>query len=190
MNHIFTIKTGNRVPDGTIVHPFLNPQDSDSGLPFQLPEGFSIAAGEIAPRSQSKIHVMPLITQVTFVLSGQLDVIMRDQTTPDQYRLHLIPEQAAVTTPGTFLQLINAGAVTCRVLYLVNPGYVFLRENDQIIYDDALVFNEDWQMLAQVNWRPPSLVKHKITPEARAAALKRIKERVLPADQDQAHRDG
>lgn len=53
MNHIFTIKTGYRVPEGRVVHPLLNPQDPDSGLPFDLIEGFSIAAGEIAPHSQS-----------------------------------------------------------------------------------------------------------------------------------------
>ena len=62
MNRVFNIKEGIRVPDGTIVYPFLNSKDSSSDLPFDLLEGFSISAGDISPNTHSKIHVMPLVT--------------------------------------------------------------------------------------------------------------------------------
>ena len=64
MNRIFTIEGGFTVPDGTTVYPFLNPKDSMSGLPWDLVEGFSIAAGDMAPKSKSKIQVLPLASQV------------------------------------------------------------------------------------------------------------------------------
>ncbi len=78
MNRIFRIDRGFQVPDGTIVSPFLNSKDSESDLPWDLIEGFSIAAGEIAPNSKSKIHIMSLVQQVTFVLGGKLEVCMKD----------------------------------------------------------------------------------------------------------------
>lgn len=54
MNRIFTIDKGFQVPDGTIVSPFLNSQDSESDLPWDLVKGFSLSAGVIAPNSKSK----------------------------------------------------------------------------------------------------------------------------------------
>jgi len=68
MNRVFTIDRDFQVPDGTFVYPFLNPKDSTSGLPWDLIEGFSIAASDIAPYSQSKIQIMPLADRVTSVL--------------------------------------------------------------------------------------------------------------------------
>jgi hypothetical protein len=107
MNRIFAIDRGFKVPDGTIVTPFLNSKDSESDLPWDLVEGFSISAGEIAPNSKSKIHIIPLVRQVTFVLSGKLKVCMKDIDTPATYILEVSENQAILTPPGTFLQYIN-----------------------------------------------------------------------------------
>lgn len=74
MNRIFSIPPPFCVPDGTWVSPFLNPKDSESDWPFDLLDGFSLAAGVVEPQSSSKIHVMPFVTQVTFVRSGALAV--------------------------------------------------------------------------------------------------------------------
>ena len=82
MLRLFAVRKGNWVPDGTLVCPFLNCQDSTSNLPRDLLEDFSRAIGEIAPQQQSKIHVMPLVTQVTLVLEGQLVVWMKDSDQP------------------------------------------------------------------------------------------------------------
>jgi len=54
MNRIFAIDRGFKVPDGTIVFPFLNSKDSEIDLPWDLVEGFSISAGEIAPIANQK----------------------------------------------------------------------------------------------------------------------------------------
>ncbi len=174
MNRIFAIRDGFKVPDGTTVYPFLNAKDCVSGLPWGLLDGFSLSAGDIEPHSQSKIHVMPHVTQVTFVLRGELEIIMKDTQTRDPYTLRLAKQQAVITKPSTFFQLINPTGVTCRVLYIVSPPYVFDRQDGQILYDDTVVFDENWQALAQLNWQPSVLVTGRVTAEARQAALTRL----------------
>ena len=47
MKKLFEIRDFFRVPDGTLVAPFLNSKDDNSDLPFDLLNGFSISAGEI-----------------------------------------------------------------------------------------------------------------------------------------------
>ncbi len=44
MNRVFSIPLPSRVPDGTLVSPFLNAKDSESDVPFDLLDGFSLAA--------------------------------------------------------------------------------------------------------------------------------------------------
>jgi hypothetical protein len=175
MNGIFSIQNGFQVPDGTVVYPFLNPKDSTSDLPWDLLEGFSIAAGDIAPQSASKIQVLPLAAQVTFVLHGALQIIAKEPLTPASYTLQLTAEQAAIQRPGTFFQLINPTDALCRVLYIVSPPYVFDQHEGAIRYDDSLVFDEGWQALADLKWQPPALRDGRATPEARRAALERIR---------------
>ncbi len=174
MNRIFAIRDGFKVPDGTTVRPFLNAKDCMSRLPWDLLDDFSLSAGDIEPHSQSKIHVMPHVTQVTFVVRGELEIVMKDIQTRDPYTLRLAEQQAVITKPSTFFQLINSTDVTCRVLYIVSPPYVFDRQDGQILYDDTVVFDENWQALAQLNWQPPVLVTGRVTAEARQAALTRL----------------
>ena len=47
MNRLFKCLDADffRVPDGTLVNPFLNPKDNMSGLPWDILDGLSIAAG-------------------------------------------------------------------------------------------------------------------------------------------------
>ena len=61
MNRLFTARDSDflKVPDGTLVNPFLDPMDAMSGLPSELVDGPSVAAGQIDPRVVSEIHVMP-----------------------------------------------------------------------------------------------------------------------------------
>jgi mannose-6-phosphate isomerase-like protein (cupin superfamily) len=174
MNRVFKIDQGYQVPDGTIVSPFLNSRDSESDLPWDLVEGFSIAGGEIAPNSKSKIHVMPLVQQVTFVLRGKLEVCMKDIHTSAPYTLELGENQAVLTLPGTFFQLINCTDSPCRVLYIVNPPYLFYKEGEQVLYDDSICFDEDWKILADWNWQPPKLQETNLTAESRLTAAERV----------------
>ena len=87
MNRIFSITGGIQIPDGTVVYPFLNSKDATSGLPWDLVDAFSMSAGDIVPKHASKIHVMPVVTQVTFVLEGSIEVWMKDPDDEEPYAL-------------------------------------------------------------------------------------------------------
>lgn len=144
MNRIFSAGKGIAVPDGTVVFPFLNPRDTESGLPPGLFEGFSIAMGEIAPHSRSAIHRLRGVTQAVFVLEGRLTLTMRDPDGVAPYTLELAPEQAAVQLPGTRLQLANGADAPCRVLYVVSPAYRYETGPDgRVVYEDAEIV-EGW----------------------------------------------
>ena len=172
MNRIFSIAPPFRVPDGTWVSPFLNAKDSQSDLPFDLLDGFSIAAGIIEPLSCSRIHVMPLVTQVTFLRSGALTVKMKSAVIAEAYGLQLTSGQAVLTEPGVFFQLINNANQPCEVLYIVNPAYVFdMDAEGRIRYDDAVVLDEDWEQLAAASWQPAQALA---TPQERAEATQRL----------------
>ena len=180
MRRIFSQRKGTQVPDGTKVFSLLNCLDSESGLPGNLLDDFSLAGGEIGPNRQSKIHVMPLVTQVTFVLRGHLEVCMKDPDGTGPYSLQVTAEQAALTRPGTFLQFRNPVHEPCRVLYIVSPAYIFLMEEGRVIYDDSVVLEENWEELERVNWAPERLRTYELTCEARRAAEARVAGRAQP----------
>lgn len=152
MNRIFEPKGYFTVPDGTDVSAFLNASDSTQDL---LPGGaigdMSIASGRIEPGVESWIHCLPLLAQVTYVVSGHLTVRMRDPGDREPYRLELVRGQAAVTRPGTFLQLQNEGDIAAEVLYIVSPSFVFEKEGEDILYDDAVLVAQSWDEPAATN---------------------------------------
>jgi mannose-6-phosphate isomerase-like protein (cupin superfamily) len=183
MNRIFSIKGSFRVPDGTLVSPFLNAKDSQSGLPFDLIDGFSIAAGEIEPRKESKIHIMPHVTQVTFVRRGSIQIHMRDPGTEAKYEVPLQVDQAVITRPGTFFQLENKNNESCHVLYIVSPAYIFLADDaGSVIYDDAIVLDESWSELKAAGWESPKMKTSGVTKEARDRAIDRLAARSRSKD--------
>jgi len=174
MNRIFSITAAFRVPDGTLVSPFLNAKDSQSDLPFDLLDGFSLAGGVIDPNSRSKIHVMPLVAQVTFVRSGNLSVRMKGLDDAEPYVLRPTAGQAVFTEPGVFFQLINDGAESCEVLYIVSPAYVFdMSPDGAVLYDEAVVLEENWESLRAAGWRAAQAMP---TPTHRREAMQRISE--------------
>jgi mannose-6-phosphate isomerase-like protein (cupin superfamily) len=154
MKQVFRVAEPYRVPDGTLVSPFLNCKDSMSGLPFDLLEGFSLAAGTIEPKTRSKIHLMPFVTQVTFVRQGNLRVRMKGPRDDDSYSLNVRTDEAVITEPGTFFQLMNDEPESCEVLYIVSPAFLFEMSNEHVIYDDSVVFEENWNYLKSSSWRP------------------------------------
>jgi hypothetical protein len=156
MNKVFEITKPFRVPDGTLVSPFLNSRDCMSGLPFDILAGVSISAGVIEPHQQSKIHVMPFVTQITFVWRGDLLVKMKG---PDDQKPYLQPvavAQAVITEPGILFQLINETDKPCEVLYIVSPAYLFEMAEDKVVYDDSLVLEESWNELEAADWHTRS----------------------------------
>lgn len=79
MKKIFSVGAGFPVPDGTFVHPVLEPHMTRHGDDWV--DAVSIALGRIAAGTSSKIHLHPLVTQTTWVVSGQLTIRMKDTTT-------------------------------------------------------------------------------------------------------------
>lgn len=104
---------------------------------------------------------------------------MKGDTDSNQYLSKLKEQEAVLTSPGTFFQLVNSYNETCRVLYIVCPDYLFEMSGDQILYNDAIVLDEGWDELARLNWEPPTLLNSNITPESRQAAYERIKRRKI-----------
>jgi hypothetical protein len=174
MKRIFTISGGFTVLDGTTVYPFLNAKDSTSGLQRDLLDDFSLAAGDIAPYRTLRTHVTLWIIEVAAVLRGQLEVVMQDAQDTRPYRQRLAEHQAVITRPGTLFQLVNATDVPCPVLYIVSPPCVFDQRDHQILYDDVIVLDEDWTVLAGQNWQPPAMLPSR---DAREAALNRLAQR-------------
>jgi hypothetical protein len=153
MNRVFSISEPFEVPDGTMLSPFLNPSDSMSGLPFDFRSGVSISAGLIRPHTSSKIHVMPFVTQVTFVRAGDLFVRMKGRADREPYSQRVGVAQAVLTEPGTFLELTNEQDAVCEVLYVVSPAYLFEVAGGRVVYDDSVVLDESWVELAEKRWQ-------------------------------------
>ena len=149
MNRIFSPGKFVTVPDGTEVSAFLNATDSTIGdVPPGVLEGMSIAAGRIAPGTRSKIHAHPAVTQVTYVVSGDLMVKMQHPGEAQPYMLEVAAGSAVVSEPGALLQLCNETEQNVDVLYIVTPSYVFETGADgQVIYDDSTLVAQDWDAL-------------------------------------------
>jgi len=185
MNHIFKKIVRLVVPDDTVVYPFLNSNDSESGLPVDLLNGMSMAIGVLSERyideetgeekisaSRSKIHIMPHVTQVTYVQSGSLRTIMKDPDSATYYENVYQAGEAALTKAGTYLQLINNSDEPCELLYNVTPAYLFVMDDD-FFYDDSVVFDEDWTDFETYGWQSPKPLP---TLDDRAEALKRLRD--------------
>lgn len=131
-------------PDGTEVDAFLNPADDAGAGPLPtIPEGLGVAAGRIRAGVTSAIHAHPVVTQVTYVVSGRLTVRMRDTDDPEPHELEAEAGEAFVTEPGTPLQLSNDTDEDVRVLYVTSPAYVRVVEDGRTVYDDAELL-DDW----------------------------------------------
>ncbi len=174
MKQIFSMGEGFPVPDGTIVCPAIDvsPVSRAAG---QWTDAMSIAGGEILPGVTSKIHVHPVVTQVTWVLAGRLTIRMKDARSSEAYELPLQPNQSVWTEPGTFFQLINPHREPCRVLYIVTPAFVFeMNASGEVIYNDAVILDADWLALAKQQWKIPESPSLEATHTARSAAIARL----------------
>jgi mannose-6-phosphate isomerase-like protein (cupin superfamily) len=175
VNNIFSAGEGFPVPDGTIVRSVLDPA-ALSRSTGEWMEDISIAMGHIAPHTTSKIHLHPVVNQVTWVLSGKLTVQMKDPRSSGPYKLDVSVEQAVITRPGTFFQLINRSDADCQVLYIVTPAFVFVTDaGGEVIYNDAAVLDHGWDDLAAMEWTLPVLVETEAIQAARREAHERLR---------------
>ncbi len=154
MKRVFRPGNFFTVPDGTQVSAFLNATDSTiAGIPSDVLEGMSIAAGRIAPGARSKIHAHPAVTQVTYVVSGDLTVKMQEASEAQPYLLEVAAGSAVVSEPGALLQLCNETERSVELLYIVAPSYVLEVDADgRVVYDDSILVAEDWSALDRDDW--------------------------------------
>lgn len=152
MNKIFTAKEFFRVPDGTMLSPFLNATDvMQTELPWEALGDVSVALGKIlAGEPPSLIHLLPAVTQITYVLRGELSVAMKEPGEKNEYILRMEQGKACVTQPGTLFQLINDSTDVVEMLYIVSPSYVFNIENEKVIYDDTTLIAKSWSEIAEM----------------------------------------
>jgi len=123
-----------------------------------LVDNLSLAQGEIPPSTASRIHFHPVVSQLTWVLAGELTVKMKEAALDAPYTLELREREAVLTQAGTFFQLINRGSITCQTLYFVAPAFFFeTDENGNAIYNDAVVLDQSWEELAASGWSIPEL---------------------------------
>ncbi|MFO1351061.1 MAG: hypothetical protein U1F68_10475 [Gammaproteobacteria bacterium] len=175
MNQRFAPLAYVRVADGTLVSAFLNSTDALGGSHQALGPEVSVAAGIIEAGAGSKIHIMPFVTQITWVNAGNLKVRMKDAGSPAPYTIELGPQQACITQPGTFLQLLNPGAEPCHTLYVVSPSYVVeVAADGRVIYDDAMMVDSDWENLGAAGWQLGLLGDLAALAKRREQALQRL----------------
>ena len=91
----------------------------------------------------SAIHVHPVVTQVTYVVSGRLTVRMRGPDDAEPNESVAEPGAAIVTEPGIPVQLANRTDEDIHVLYVTSPAYVSVRDDGRSVYDDAILL-EGW----------------------------------------------
>jgi mannose-6-phosphate isomerase-like protein (cupin superfamily) len=178
MNRIYKIENGVVVPDGTTVYEIIGPvQSSNEGLP--IIEEHSLAQGVLDPNEKSSVHVHPIISHLTWVISGELTVGMKDKNSEDMYFITVKPNETVLTEPGTFFQLLNNGKDICKVLYIVAPAFIYeVDENGNVLYNDQIVLNMTWEELRKNNWTIPELNNLDEIKKSRIQSLNRLKEKI------------
>lgn len=157
-DRVYKIEEGIQVPDKTMVFPIIGPRQQQlAGL--EIADYLSLAMGELEHDEKSSIHVHPLVAHLTWVMSGSLQVKMKDKENEEAYTLNIDPMQAVYTAPGTFFQLINRGVDTCKILYQVAPAFVFdITKEGEVRYNDAIVLHDyTWDKLKAMHWKIPEL---------------------------------
>jgi hypothetical protein len=126
---------------------------------------------------------MPLVTQIVFVLSGSLEVIIKEAQDDLPKVLHAEANEAVLTKPGSLFQLRNVGEESCRVLYIVSPAYLFeMDETGSVVYDDAFIVKESWEQLKQQRWKPLLLPSLECLRTAREESYLRLQSLKLSLD--------
>ncbi|MCB0385975.1 MAG: cupin domain-containing protein, partial [Bdellovibrionales bacterium] len=77
--------------------------------------------GKIEAGVHSWIHRHPVVTQVTFLIAGQLTIRMQEPNTDTFYDVEVHPGEAVLCQPDTLFQLRNDSEQVATVLYLVSP---------------------------------------------------------------------
>ena len=112
MDRVFQASEFIRVADGTLVGPVIGPWDvNEDGPPLESLRGLGVAVGHIEPGVTSEIHVLPIVTQVTWVVSGRLTVKMKDAASPEPYENELCAGPGAAAEKGGRCVMNEPGTV-------------------------------------------------------------------------------
>ena len=177
MKRVFVSPDFYRVPDGTLVAEML-----------RVGESFNLGLGIIEPGMTSKIHLHPFVTQATYVRSGRLIVWMRSPKDTKPFSLELESDQACLTEPGVFFQLVNPAYEPCQVLYIVSPPFIYeTGPTGNVVFNDAVVLDGGWEDLARAKYDLGKLVKRIPTAEERQQSAQRLAKMSKPTTQ---HQDG
>jgi mannose-6-phosphate isomerase-like protein (cupin superfamily) len=175
MDYVFRPNDSIVVPDGTALQEILGPRTLETiGKPI-ITE-VSTALGTLPANVKSSIHVHPIVLHLTYVLSGQLTVAMKDPQSKSYYTIDLLPGETVVTRPCTLFQLINKTVAPCQALYIVAPAFVYeTDETGKILYNDQIVLEgKTWSDLEKQNWIVPELKDIDAIRQNRNEALKRL----------------
>ncbi len=174
MNRVFSVEEPVLLPDGTLLSEIVGPATFFREQ-IAAASDVSVALGLIKSFSASEIHIHPIVSQVTFVVSGKLKVKMKGSVDAQPYIIELQPRQSVLTQAGTFFQLINDTASDCEALYIAGPPFVFETDRDgNVLYNDALVLGNDWEALATNKWDYLSSINLADLKNRRAESLKRL----------------
>lgn len=94
--------------------------------------------------------------------AGRVTLRLRERGADESYDVELSASEAAVSEPGTLLQLRNDHDVVAEVLYIVSPSYAFeIDEGHPPRYDDAVPVADTWEDLEArgfdiPQWRKPA----------------------------------
>jgi hypothetical protein len=166
-----------KIPDGTLVAPFLNSKSVTNKLPFNVLNGFSAAAGIIESKTNSKIHVLPHVTMATLVLEGEVLVTVHRKGKDQTEDLSLVKDQTLLTEPNTIIQWRNQSDRLAKVIYIVSPPYLFEKVGSEVIYDDSIMIEASWSKLEYVNWDLKKLGYKLPTFKQRSASYGRLRQR-------------
>jgi mannose-6-phosphate isomerase-like protein (cupin superfamily) len=121
VNRLFKMNTPFRIPDNTLISPFLNSKDTKVACRLILSKDFVLRQELLILEHSRNTHYV-FRDQVTFVRRGNLKVKMKSPDYKQPYEVPLSSDEAVLTKPGTLFQLINEEFESCATLYVVSPA--------------------------------------------------------------------
>ena len=127
-------RAGNKIlaPDQVPVRPYELGQCNNMAL----------AMGCVEPGVRYGVHTHRRIEQITFVVSGMVDVFSFDIDVAEIRKIRLGAGEAVVTMPGETLEFRCASANMAKVLFITSPPYpednsdaVVLRSHSEVMSD-------------------------------------------------------
>ena len=104
--------------------------------PFDLgpARNLGLAEGRIEPGARYRVHAHRTIEQITYVVSGEVEVFSFDVGAGAARPVRLTVGEAVVTLPGESLEFRCAGETVARVIFVTAPPYP-VDNSDTVVLD-------------------------------------------------------